>query len=98
MCLACALLVVVVLLLVLVSPLLTGALPLFPPSLPSCRVQVYNGRCVWGDDQPAIPISATFVQNKGKFSEKKLQMVLYVQVPFSLLAPLSVRPSVRLAG
>jgi len=52
------------------------------------RVQVSNGRCVWGDDQPAIPIQATFVQHKGKFTDKKLQLTLHSQVQ----APLAMTP------
>lgn len=51
-----------------------------------------NGRCVWGDDQPAIPIQATFVQYKGKFTDKKLQLTLHSQVQ----APLAMAPVHRL--
>lgn len=44
------------------------------------RVQAANGRCAWGEDQPAIPILATIVQNKNRFSDKKLQLTLHCQV------------------
>ncbi len=43
---------------------------------------------MWGDDQPAIPIQATFVQHKGKFTDKKLQLTLHSQVQ----APLAMTP------